>query len=234
MNESRERNRDALILHYQHYVKQVAGSLVTKMNLPHQMFDEYVSAGYLGLVEAAERYDSSHGKDFKSYAYLRIRGAIIDSIRRTADVPGYVYNRYVKALKAAHELREELYEQQSREKDKPVNDAMLSQVLEYLSLSALAFRISQHDVESELSSMEDSALNPGRLFEIKEDNEIIHSLIDSLPSKERYVVKSYYFEGKSLVSIAEEQGDVSRSWVSRLHARALKILKEKYSDAHAC
>jgi len=232
MDDVKKTKRDALILEYQGFVRQVVGSLIKKMSLPSSMFDEYIAAGYLGLVEAAERFDFNQGKAFKNYAYLRIRGAIIDSIRRNADIPGYIYNRYVKAMKAARELREELYEQESRKTFKGNPDEGLASILEYLSLSALSFRISQRDMHFDLSSLEDKGASPAKILERKEEMIKLGELIDALPEKEREVITYYYLEEKSFADIAREDGEMSRSWVTRLHTRGLRLLRDKYYEVY--
>ena len=69
--------RKNLVEEFQEYVHAVVGRLMRAVNLPTHMEDEFVAAGYLGLVEAASRFDRDSGKKFKSYAFLRIRGAVI-------------------------------------------------------------------------------------------------------------------------------------------------------------
>src|SRR5437868_836485 len=96
-------HRDCLIEEYQSYVHQVARKLIHLMNLPFELLDEIVSSGYVGLVEAAERFNASQGVDFRTYAFLRIRGAMIDNIRNTSDLTGKAY-KSAKALKAVQEL----------------------------------------------------------------------------------------------------------------------------------
>lgn len=232
MVESSGKDRDELILQFQYFVRQVAGSLVNSMNLPPAMFDEYVAAGYLGLVEAAERFDFSQGRDFRNFAYLRIRGSIIDTVRKTADVPGYVYNRYVKALKAAQALREQMHEQEKSSGAPAGSREALAGILEYLARSALAFRIAEREMPAGTADGKPFP-DPCSALEMRQDRELIRDLVSRLPEKERKIIESYYFGEMSFVAIARASEDMSKSWVSRLHARALKRLKEAYCDAHA-
>lgn len=226
-------DRDTLVLQYQGFVHQVVGSLINAMNLPPAMAEEYVSAGYLGLVEAAERFDFSQGKDFKSFAYLRIRGSIIDSIRRGSNVPGYMYSRYVKAWKVVQDLREELYqkEQVSEKSGSSSRDEQLAELLEYATRSLLCFRLSERDYAAELTGVADHSADPAGMVEQRQHSQFIRKLISQLPEKERTVIEQYYFQERSFADIADHDQSMSKSWVSRLHARALKLLKEAYCEA---
>ena len=230
--ENAHGSRDALILEYQSYVQQIVGSLINKLNLPVVMFDEYTSAGYLGLVEAAERYDASHGTDFKYYAFLRIRGAVIDSIRRSSELRGRAY-RYAKAARAAQDLREDCIQRHEQNADDKVNysaAAELGRVLEFVAQGALAYRLSNDEAENEFCSAQDLHPNPETVLEKHQEKSALRKLVEKLPEKERKVVNDYYFYGKSFIQIAEESGMISKSWISRLHSRALKLLKDAYFE----
>ncbi len=235
MVEASGKDRDGLVLRYKVFVHQVVGSLINAMNLPPVMTEEYVSAGYLGLVEAAERFDFSQGKDFKSYAYLRIRGSIIDSIRRSSSAPGYMYSRYIKALRAVQELREELYQRENTTGSQAgsSSDEQLAGLLEHVTRSLLCFRLSRRDYSAELNRIPDRSASPAALVEQRQHSQFIRKLISQLPEKERTIIEQYYFRERSFAEIAGDDGTMSKSWVSRLHARALKLLKEAYCESQA-
>ena len=218
---------DQLILAYQGYVIKIVGQLIRMMNLPLRYADEFISAGYVGLVEAANRFDPSSGASFSNYAMLRIRGAIIDSIRRSSEVSGNAY-KVARALRGAHDIRE-------LEKDKSFcgksSDERLSKILDFVAKGALTFRLSMEEAEAEISELSDSSSRPDIRFEYREKLDILKKVISELPRKERAIIKGYYFEGKSFAQIADEDCSLSRSWVSRIHARAVTLLKERFDDA---
>lgn len=225
---SKRDRRDALIAEYQDYVHYVVGYLIHSMGLPAQFFDEFVSAGYLGLVEAAERFDFSAGRPFKNFAFLRIRGAIIDSIRECSELSGKAY-RYARALRAADELRQEL----TSDLDAPeVNDSTPSQdrlaaVLDFAAKSVMAFRLTLAECENTISTTGAYGENPEILLDQKENLESYRSLVATLPQKERLVIEEYYFNDKSFAEIADEHAGLSKSWISRLHTRALQRLQQQ-------
>lgn len=216
--------RDQLIEKYHRFVHAIAGKMIHAMGLPAELHEEYVSSGYIGLIEAAERFNPSSGVEFKSFAYLRIRGAIIDNIRSNSQLSGKAY-RCARALQAAHQLRENDFETQVARGGNEKHS--LEDILDFAAKGALAHRLTWADAEKELGKVVDDNLDPERAFELKENNKKFRSIVETLPEKERLIVEEYYFRGKSFVEIADEHQGLSKSWVSRLHSRALELLRQK-------
>ncbi|MCO6430051.1 MAG: sigma-70 family RNA polymerase sigma factor [Deltaproteobacteria bacterium] len=216
--------RDSLIGECRQYVATIASRMVRFMGLSSSMYDELVAAGFLGLVEAAGRYDFSSQAAFKTFAFLRIRGAMIDAIRQTAHLSGRAY-RYAKALSAAQELREQmLHEYKHHGSHHPAEK--LSNILDYLAKGVTAFRLSMSDAEDELNQQSELMPTPEQEISHKQVKRKLWQLVETLPEKERYIITQHYYYGRSFVEIASESDGMSKSWVSRLHARALDRLKE--------
>lgn len=216
--------RDKLIEEYREYVHCIVGTMVQSMGLPVQFFDEFVAAGYLGLVEAASRFDYASGRDFKSYAFLRIRGSVIDSIRECADTSGKAY-RYVKALQAAHNLREEGGADAAQSESS--KDEALAAVFDFASKGVLAFRLSVDDAEEELYTEIGSPSTPEEVLGRRRKIEKIKGIVATLPEKERLVIEEFYFKDRSFTEIADGPSGLSKSWVSRLHTKALQLIQDK-------
>lgn len=221
------RQRDALIEQYQGYVRATVRKLIAYLGLPANRFDDFVSAGYLGLVEAAGRFDQRTNDSFQNYAFLRIRGAVIDSIRRESDLKGVAYKR-ARAVAAAHEIRMEEFN--SAVKQKPASQKRsashdLERVLDLASKTALTHRLSFSDAEDELNESENAAPTPEQAFEKKEGEERIQQLLATLPEKERLVLENFYFKDMSFTDIAQHHAGLSKSWVSRIHDNGLSKLK---------
>ncbi len=227
--ETPESLRDKLICEYKDYVNSVVGTLVKAMGLPMQLFDEFVSAGYLGLVEAASRYNPSTGGDFKTYAYFRIRGAVIDSIRECADNSGKAY-RYIKALQASHTMREDTMEVEgytSTSGDSNSGgsrDEALAEVLDFAAKGVLAFRLSVDDAEEELYNELGSPTTPEESLNYFQNSEKLRAAVATLPEKERLVIEEFYFNDRSFTEIADGPHGLSKSWISRLHSKGLERL----------
>lgn len=220
--------RDNLIIEHQRYVHSVVSKMIRSMNLPNALRDEFISAGYLGLVEAAERYDSNSKAEFKNFAYLRIRGSVIDCVRRMSHISGQAY-KYSKAMQAANELREEVLQFSN---DSAVSESKitatrhkLAHILDFVAKGILAFKLSMCEVESEVENVLDEQLNPEEEYVARENFKEISDLVETLPEKERLIIREHYFNGKSFQEIVDENEGMSKSWVSRLHTRAIEKIK---------
>ena len=224
-------DRDDLIGEYRQFVISIVVKMSRYMNLPADLFDEFVAAGYLGLVEAAERFDAASGHEFKKFAYYRIRGAIIDSIRNSNHLSGEAY-RCSRAMQAAVDLQEELryLDKEPTVKPKTLQEAKLrlANLLDISAKGVLAFKMSLCEVKQEVEEIPDESLNLEENFIANENNEEFREILETLPENERFIIQEYYFKGKSFVQIVEEHGNMSKSWVSRLHSRALERIKNIY------
>lgn len=216
MSLKNNKNRNDLIKQYHNLVTKIVKREVIRMNLPTSIIEELTSAGYLGLVEAAERFDVNNNSSFKAWAYIRIKGAIIDCLREQhLSRKSYQYS---KALKAANSLDENL----ETSKDIKLN---LNQVLNHLAQGALAFQlsfndISQNEIPTSISATPEEALTS------KENKIEISSFFHTLNEKEMIIIKGYYIEDKSFTRIAIENPHLSKSWISKIHKKALDKLKD--------
>ena len=234
--------RDLLVLEYQKYVEHLVAKLARRMNLPSSQLDEFISAGNLGLVEAAERFDPANGTDFRAYAFLRIRGAVIDTIRRISSLSGKAY-RLARALEAAHDLREQQESQRLLGKPVAVDpeaDQRLAAILDCVAKGALAFRLSYFDWEGQAQHGERRQLTPHEELEKSEARQHLKEVVRTLPARERQLIEDYYFNGKSFKEIGKGPPAISKSWVSKIHARAIdrlrkQLLRERHrEDRAAC
>jgi RNA polymerase sigma factor FliA len=223
------KTRNALVTRYHSFVHAIVAQMIYRMGLPSDYYDEFISAGYLGLVEAAGRFDSKNGADFKTYAYLRIRGAVIDSIRATSELQGRAY-KCARAVRASIDLREVEFTYRDSLPESADKKRRLAGILDYAAKSALAFRLSINDVQDEVQGLEAQGADPEAAYMGREDRQVLKEIVHSLPRKERRVLDAYYFQGKSLSEIAASQKGLSKSWVSRLHARGLELVKKRYLE----
>lgn len=232
--------REQLILEYAPLVKHVAGRLAVMLP-PYVEFDDLVSYGMFGLVEAVERFDFERGVKFETYAASRIRGAIIDGLRAADWVPRSVRQK-------ARALETELVRLESRlgraASDDEIAQAMGLSVREYDRLLAElsgASLVSLDEVwvadpeeESQLRLLETvsnaSADSPEERLEEKETERLLAEAIERLPERERMVVALYYHEGLTLKEIGRVLG-VTESRVCQIHTKAILRLRA-YLDAH--
>lgn len=214
--------RDALIQQYHSFVEGLVSRLIRAMGLPQRHRDDFIAAGFLGLVEAAGRFDASRGSDFRSFAFLRVRGAVIDHIRASCDLSGYAY-QMLKALEGAQDVRERSLE--ARRSQANQLSSAGAEAVEVLSKSAIAMALSHASSEFNQHAQKCSSDPENELFK-KQLAKKIHAALATLPEKERTIVEQYYFRDLTLHQVAERYSGLSKSWVSRLHDRALEMLRD--------
>ena len=216
-----QRRRDDLILSHLPLVKHVIGRLLG--DLPSGVDAENLeSAGVLGLVEAASKFDPARNAQFKTFAYLRIRGAIVDELRRNSPLPQHVLGRVAQIRKAYRSLPH------------PVTVPALAaatgltedEVADTLAAERFARTVSWEQ-SAEPNGLEPAVSEeaPGAEVERWEAVQQLSEAIESLPEKERLAVTLYYREEMRLREIAEVL-KLSVSRVSRLLSKATFELGE--------
>lgn len=211
-----------LVATYYRSVRVIVEKLMRAMGLPAALKDDFLAAGALGLVEAASRFDSSRGSDFRTFAFLRIRGAVIDHIRVSCELSGRAYRMY-RALAAAHEVRERMVTARGTRGETRAGIVETSEALEVLSHSAVAFALYGVAAASEATAPQNPETDTYKHLRAQK----LREMVATLPEKERIIIEQHYFHDRSFVEIANNYAGLSKSWVSRLHDRALSMLRDK-------
>jgi len=221
--------KEQLIIEYSQVVKYVAGRL--SMYLGNNVeFDDLVGYGVFGLIDAIDKFDKDKGIKFETYASLRIRGAILDNIRKMDWIPRSVRKKQ-KSIEAA-------YQKLETELGRFVEDEDMA---EELGITLSDYHKWQDQTKSlMLTSLEDFTEKGGEVrmesmgnarFEMPEASvekeELKGQLIDAiqnLTEKERKVITLYYYEELTLKEISYIM-EVSESRISQLHTKALGKMK---------
>ncbi len=222
------RQRDELIEEYMRYVRNLAAMMISTMELPRHIMDDLVAGGLLGLVEAAERFDFKAGSNFKTFSFHRIRGAMIDSIRRCSDFSGKAY-RAVRSLEAYASIREEYTHARNLDERRDKKQRLQS-ILNLVANGALAYRLCFCD-EEEAEFAQSHLGNAEQMLAKRQSNKEVLEMVETLPDKERLIVEEYYLHGLSFSEIAKKYPNLSKSWISRLHKRALDQLRMQMLEA---
>ncbi|MBQ3671589.1 MAG: RNA polymerase sigma factor WhiG [Treponema sp.] len=230
--------RETLIRKYMPLVKYVAGRV--SVGLPKSMeFEDLVSFGYFGLIDAVSKYDLDKNVKFKTYAVTRIYGSIYDEMRNLDWVPRSVRQKAREIEQAINELESKL--------SRPATDAEVAKHMnmteeEYqktvLRVSATSI-VSMNDpcftgddnervsVESILESP--ASMNPDVQVEKEEIKKVIIQAINELPEKEKMVIVLYYHEDLTFKEIGKVL-EVSESRISQLHSNANLHLRAKLTN----
>ena len=225
---------DDLVTKHAALVKRIAYHLMSRLP-PSVQADDLIQAGMIGLLEASRNYDASQGASFETYAGIRIRGAMLDEIRRTDWTPRSVHR---KARQVAEAVRE-IENQEGRDaRDVEVAQKMGIELNEY-------HRILQDATGCRVFSIDDTGVNGDELqhqpVADAPRNEPLDSLqhsdfksalaeaISNLPERERLVMAMYYDEELNLREIGEVLG-VSESRVCQIHGQALIRLRARMGE----
>jgi RNA polymerase sigma factor for flagellar operon FliA len=182
--------------------------------------DDLRSAGHEGLVGAARSFDASLGVPFRRWANLKVRGAMIDALRSQGGIPRRIYAR-LRAIEAADRVSEATAEEETQT---PVTtpaeaDARLGGYLARLATAMAVGLVAE--ATSDAEDAVDPVLSAEEQLAAHELGNLVRSAVDKQPEAERHLVKRHYFDGVTFDEAAKELG-LSKSWASRLHARAIE------------
>ncbi len=225
--------REDIVKKYLYLVKYVAGRVAISLP-PNVEFNDLVSYGILGLFDAITKYDVSQGNKFETYAVSRIRGSIMDELRKLDWAPRLLRKRAREVEKKGKELEEKLGRLAT---DHEVAKALRISTDElnsiYSDLNSTAFlsldEVWQNDDGnkpiSRLQTIEDSLItNQLNYVNQSEVKDILSNVIDDLPEKEKLVIVLYYYENLTLREIGEIL-DVSESRVCQIHTKVVTRLR---------
>jgi RNA polymerase sigma factor for flagellar operon FliA len=199
------KTRKELVLEHLPLVKKVASKIYKRIPEGAVEFEELVNTGVIGLIKAIDRYDENKAK-FSTYAYIKIRGEILDYLRKLDFLP-----RTLREKVKSGEL-----------------DALKEEIAAFVSLEEKLFADSDRfTVKDILSSSDRSPEEEVILAELRQK---LAEAISKLPEKEQLVLQLIFVEELDLRSISEILG-VSVSRVSQLKSSAIKRLKNLISDS---
>jgi RNA polymerase sigma factor for flagellar operon FliA len=212
-------------------VKRIAYHLVNRLP-PSVQVEDLIQAGMVGLLEAASHFDPSQGASFETYAGIRIRGAMLDEIRRSDWTPRSVHR---KARQVAEAVREIENRTGRDAKDGEVVEALGINLKDYhqilvdsTSAKVFSFDSSENPAVDQSNIPENSA---GPLEKLTERgfHEALAKAIEGLPDRERLVMSLYYDDELNLREIGEILG-VSESRVCQIHGQAVTRLRARMAE----
>jgi RNA polymerase sigma factor for flagellar operon FliA len=215
-------DRKVILEKYGPYVRSLAATVRKQFNAQLEL-DELMAYGQSGLLEAAERFDPLVGANFLTFAHYRIKGAIFDGLRKMGVLRG------ADARTAALGERSAAYlgnvadrEQGASNRGGSIDDDVMD-ISNAVQGLAMVFAASLEGADA--ASFTDESLPVDQRLELEQMRKRVRAAIEQLPEKERKLLQGYYFQGKTLEEAGAEIGQ-SKSWASRLHARAIDRLKE--------
>lgn len=223
--------REKIILEYAPLVKLVAGRM--SMYLGYNVeYEDLVSYGTFGLIDAIDKFDYLKGNKFETYASLRIRGAMLDQIRKNDWIPRTVRQRQKQIDNAIKEIEASTGRAASDEEIAVSLGITPDELLEWQSQMKVTNLVSLNEfmeAGSEIPndpSMPSHFSTPEETYEEGELHEMLREALEDLTDKEQKVVLFYYYEELTLKEISQIL-EVSESRVSQIHTKALQKMKQK-------
>ncbi|MFK7992075.1 MAG: sigma-70 family RNA polymerase sigma factor [Sandaracinaceae bacterium] len=210
---------DAFVKEHEPLVRKLALRVRAQLDLTTEV-EELMAYGFEGLLEARGRFDPERGAQFTTFAYYRVRGAILDGVRQMAYLPRRIH----AARKAAETLdRESEGVAETRatygsDVAKVAAARAAQRIEDILTRTCAAYQISVVGQDVEPERPEESLIRA-------EERARVHEALKVLDDRERTLVVGYFFEDRTLDEMGKEMG-ISKSWASRVCSRALSRLRK--------
>lgn len=225
--------REQIILEYAPLVKVVAGRL--SMYLGYNVeYEDLVSYGVFGLIDAIDKFDYMKEVKFETYASLRIRGAILDQIRKMDWIPRTIRQKQKKIDAVIREIEQSTGKSATDEEIAQTLGISPDEYVEWQSQMKITGLVSLNEyIEQGSDVSQDTGRHTSARFDSPEESfekaelaKVLGETLELLTEKERKVITLYYYEELTLKEISNIL-EVSESRISQLHTRALQKMKDK-------
>lgn len=226
-------DQDTLIERHAPLVKRVAYHLLGRLP-DHVQVEDLIQSGMIGLLEAVRNYETGHGASFETYAGIRIRGAMLDEVRRNDWVPRSVHRRSRELAQAIQKVEARLGRDAQ---DTEVAAELGIELEEYYHLlkdvsttRILSFDEIGFEDESGVERM--PSQEPGVVDTLQQEERSgkLAEAVEQLPERERLVMSLYYGEDLNLKEIGKVL-DVTESRVCQIHSQALARLRARFGNS---
>lgn len=228
--------REKIILEYAPLVKLVAGRL--SMYLGYNVeYEDLVSYGIFGLIDAIDKFDCMKEVKFETYASLRIRGSILDQIRKMDWIPRTIRQKQKKieaVIKAVEQTTGHSASEEEIARGLGISDSEYAEWQSQMKITGLVslneYMEQGSDIPGDYGRYSASGFEgPEERIEKQELSRVLEEALKVLTEKERKVITLYYYEELTLKEISNVL-EVSESRVSQLHTRALQKMKPKMGN----
>ncbi len=225
--------RNQLVMHYSYIAKGIASNMNSTF-YRYATTEEMVHQGVIALIDSLERFQPEKGIKFSTYAYTKVRGAIIDYVRKQDWLPRRVRKADIQITRTEELLTNMLGRKPTREEManklgislEKYDQAMLKLSAETpCSLESLL----ESPMQIHSSSLQEGDFNPQEQVDKKELLEVLMQAIDTLNEQERTVLSLYYYEDLTMKEIGEVMG-VSEQRIGQVNRKLIKKLKEILSS----
>lgn len=215
-------DREELVERYRPFVysiaKQVSQSFPMRID-----FEELVSYGMIGLLEAADRYDPRRNVSFTTFSHYRIKGAIFDGLRQMGILTRTPNDDWARREAVLNDLIQTASDDNTENAGVDVDDEIqsIAKLVDFL-IPAYLLSLSRENAPD----IADTRELPNVALEFQDTFNLVQQAVRELPEKEREIIETLYFSSLSTTELAKKMG-VNKSWISRLHSKAVNRLRQK-------
>jgi RNA polymerase sigma factor for flagellar operon FliA len=231
-------SQENLVKQYVHLVEKVANRL--SLSIPQRIIpkDDLIGLGYIGLIEAIQKFDYEKGFQFETYGLWRIKGAMLDGIRQMDWVPRGLRDSAKNLNRGFRHLEQTLMRPPTEEELSQYLNVSLEEVDQAMSTLSFSTLLSLNEPvnanqeegkqQSRLDQIEDDKfISQDQQMQMGEFQKIIALSIDKMPEKERLVISLFYYEGLTQVEIAEVMS-LTKGRISQIHSKAILRLRQSF------
>ncbi len=230
--KNEQKDQTELVRQHAPLVKRIAYHLVGR--LPSSVdVDDLIQAGTIGLLMAGRNYSPDKGANFETYAGIRIRGAMIDELRKSDWTPRSVHRKIREVSEAIAEIENRTG---TKARDQDVAEALGISTAEYHEIlrDATASKLFSLDQPSDdsgdpLQVEGEEDLEPSEMLQEQSRRQRLVALIEDLPEREKLIMSLYYDDELNLREIGEVLG-ISESRVCQIHGQALVRLRARIEE----
>lgn len=224
--------KEELVKKYIPLVKYIASRVIIGKT-KYIEYEDLVSYGMVGLMDAINKFDDTRGMKFSTYASIRIKGSMIDELRKNSPISKGAMDKLNRYNDAVDKLQKKLGREPEDEEISQLLQISLKEIMEienyinYISIVSLEDLIFSDDDDIPLMGTieDDKSPSPEKTLEEKEELEYLAKALDLLNEKDKTVLSLYYYEGLTLKEIGKVL-TVSESRVCQLHSRAIVNLRK--------
>ena len=233
-NTPDSKQRDELILAYTPLIKYIAARLAARLP-PQVAFDDLVSSGIIGLIDAIDKFDLTKKVQFKTYAEFRIRGAMLDELRSLDWVPRSVRKKATQIEHSLNSLEKKLGRPATDEEMATSLDISLNhyyklldetKTISFMDIELLRQKKPKAIISGELSAISMDQSDPFAALNLQQIRDLLAKSINDLPKNERLTVSLYYFNELTMKEIGRVPG-YTESRISQMHSKAMLRLRTK-------
>lgn len=227
--------KEELVKRYLPLVKYIASRVIIGKT-KYIEYEDLVSYGIVGLMDAINKFDEERGMKFSTYASIRIRGSMIDELRKNSPISKGAMDKLNRYNQAVETLQKEFgREPTASEISEKLNISIKSMIeienyINYISVVSLENLIFSDDDDIPIMGTieDDKSPSPEKILEEKEELEYLTRALQLLNEKDNLILTLYYYEGLTLKKIGHIL-NVSESRVCQLHSRAILHLRKAMS-----